>query len=86
MSIDIDLSGSTQFGTGFGVSTNNPNGYTSGELAGVRVEDNGMVYATYTNGQSQLQGKLCWRILLTLKASQKSAALLGLKASAQVRQ
>ncbi|NOH72573.1 flagellar basal body protein FlaE [Vibrio pectenicida] len=58
VSIDIDLSGSTQFGTEFGVSTNNPNGYTSGELAGVRVEDNGMVYATYTNGQSQLQGQL----------------------------
>lgn len=58
MSIDIDLSGSTQFGTGFGVSTNNPNGYTSGELAGVRVEGNGMVYATYTNGQSQLQGQV----------------------------
>ncbi|CAM3664711.1 flagellar hook protein FlgE [Vibrio aquimaris] len=58
ISIDIDLSGSTQFGTEFSVSTNNPNGYTSGELAGVRVEDNGMVYATYTNGQSQLQGQL----------------------------
>ena len=58
MSIDIGLSGSTQFGAAFGVSTNNPNGYTSGELAGVRVEDNGMVYATYTNGQSQLQGQV----------------------------
>ena len=56
MSIDINLKGSTQFGAAFGVSTNNPNGYTSGELAGVRVEDNGLVYATYTNGQSQLQG------------------------------
>ena len=58
INIEIDLSGSTQFGTEFSVSTNNPNGYTSGELAGVRVEDNGMVYATYTNGQSQLQGQL----------------------------
>lgn len=58
MSIDISLNGSTQFGAAFGVSTNNPNGYTSGELAGVRVEDNGMVYATYTNGQSQLQGQV----------------------------
>ncbi|HDM8139311.1 TPA: flagellar basal body protein FlgE [Vibrio harveyi] len=58
MSVDISLSGSTQFGAAFGVSTNNPNGYTSGELAGVRVEDNGMVYATYTNGQSQLQGQV----------------------------
>ncbi len=58
MSIDISLAGSTQFGAAFGVSTNNPNGYTSGELAGVRVEDNGMVFATYTNGQSQLQGQV----------------------------
>lgn len=58
MSIDISLNGTTQFGAAFGVSTNNPNGYTSGELAGVRVEDNGMVYATYTNGQSQLQGQV----------------------------
>jgi flagellar hook protein FlgE len=58
MSIDIDLGDTTQFGAAFGVSTNNPNGYSSGELAGVRVEDNGMVYATFTNGQSQLQGQL----------------------------
>ncbi|EJL6719286.1 flagellar hook protein FlgE [Vibrio alginolyticus] len=58
MSVDINLKGSTQFGAAFGVSTNSPNGYTSGELAGVRVEGNGMVYATYTNGQSQLQGQV----------------------------
>ncbi len=58
MSIEIDLAGSTQFGADFSVSTNNPNGYTSGELAGVRVEDNGMVFATFTNGQSQLQGQV----------------------------
>lgn len=58
VSLNINLAGSTQFGAAFGVSTNNPNGYTSGELAGVRIEDNGMVYATYTNGQSQLQGQV----------------------------
>jgi flagellar hook protein FlgE len=57
-SIDINLTGCTQFGAEFGVSTNSPNGYTSGQLSGVRVEDNGMVYATYTNGQSQLQGQV----------------------------
>lgn len=58
MSIDVDLTGTTQFGAAFGVSTNNPNGYASGELTGVRVEDNGEVYATYTNGQSLLQGQV----------------------------
>ncbi|KPA51366.1 flagellar hook protein FlgE [Photobacterium leiognathi subsp. mandapamensis] len=56
--INIDIAGTTQFGADFGVSTNAPNGHTSGELAGVRVEDNGMVFATYTNGQSQLQGQV----------------------------
>ncbi|HHX8278106.1 TPA: flagellar hook protein FlgE [Vibrio diabolicus] len=58
MSVDINLKGSTQFGAAFGVSTNSPNGYTSGKLTGVRVEGNGMVYATYNNGQSQLQGQV----------------------------
>lgn len=58
MAIKVNLAGSTQFGAAFGVSSNNPDGYTSGELAGVRVEGNGMVYATYTNGQSQLQGQV----------------------------
>ncbi len=58
MEIKIDMDGTTQFGADFSVSTNNPNGYTSGDLAGVRVEENGMVYATYTNGQSQLQGQV----------------------------
>ncbi|MGR4990556.1 flagellar hook protein FlgE [Vibrio rotiferianus] len=58
MSVKVDLTGTTQFGAAFGVSTNSPNGYASGELTGVRVEDNGEVYATYTNGQSLLQGQV----------------------------
>ncbi|MEJ2765297.1 flagellar hook protein FlgE [Photobacterium sp. MCCC 1A19761] len=58
VTMDLNLKGSTQYGADFGVSTNNPNGYSSGQLAGVRVEDNGMVFATYTNGQSQLQGQV----------------------------
>ncbi|PJC86414.1 flagellar hook protein FlgE [Vibrio sp. HA2012] len=58
MSIDISLTGSTQFGSDFNVSTNSPNGYTSGELTGIRIEDNGMVYAAYSNGESLLQGQV----------------------------
>lgn len=58
VNMTVNLKGSTQFGADFGVSTNNPDGYSSGELVGVRVEENGMVYATYTNGQSQLQGQV----------------------------
>ncbi|PWI33004.1 flagellar basal body protein FlaE [Vibrio albus] len=58
MSIDISLKGSTQFGSDFSVSTNSPDGYTAGELTGIRVEDNGMVFAAYSNGQSLLQGQV----------------------------
>ncbi|ABM05258.1 flagellar hook protein FlgE [Psychromonas ingrahamii 37] len=58
IAVEIDLTGSTQYGADFGVSTNNPNGYTAGELTGIRVEDNGMIFAQFTNGQSQLQGQL----------------------------
>lgn len=58
MSLAIDLKGSSQFGSDFSVSTNAANGYASGELAGVRVEESGMVFATFTNGQSQLQGQV----------------------------
>ncbi len=58
MNVAINLKGSTQFGAAFSVSSNTPNGYTSGDLTGIRIEDNGMVYASYTNGQSQLQGQV----------------------------
>lgn len=58
MSVAIDLSGSTQYAANFGVSTNDPNGYTSGDLNGLRIEDNGMIFAQYSNGQSQLQGQV----------------------------
>lgn len=58
LDIEIDLSGSTQYGADFAVSTNNPDGYTSGEFTGIGIEDNGMIFAYYNNGQSQLQGQL----------------------------
>ncbi|PKG39530.1 flagellar hook protein FlgE [Psychromonas sp. Urea-02u-13] len=58
MTVAVDITGSTQYAADFGVSKNNPDGYTSGELAGIRIEDNGMIYAQYSNGQNQLQGQV----------------------------
>lgn len=52
------IAGATQFGSSFLVNTNAPNGYTSGEQTGIAIEKNGMVYATYSNGQRQLQGQV----------------------------
>ncbi|MCL1073478.1 flagellar hook-basal body complex protein [Shewanella dokdonensis] len=58
VSLTIDMKQSTQFGSGFAMYTNDANGYTSGEFNGVTVDDDGKLYATFTNGESKLQGQL----------------------------
>ncbi len=56
--IAIDYTGTTQYGTNFGVSTNLANGYTSGEQTGIGIDSKGNVFVNYSNGQSQLQGQV----------------------------
>ena len=58
MSIDIDYSKSSQSGSDFVVTTNNATGYAAGEQTGLAVEKDGMIYATYSNGQRMLQGQV----------------------------
>ncbi len=57
-SIAIDYTGTTQYGTNFGVYTNLADGYTSGEQTGLGIDSKGNVFANYSNGQSQLQGQI----------------------------
>jgi len=57
-SIEIDYSGTTQFGAAFSVSTLNQDGYTSGRLAGFNIGADGMVLGRYTNGQSAVLGQV----------------------------
>lgn len=56
--INIDLASSTQFGSGFAVTTLNQNGYTSGQLLGIDINDEGIVFARFSNGQSQAKGQV----------------------------
>lgn len=58
--LDISLSyeGTSQFAADFAVSKNEPNGYKPGEKIGQQIDEDGSVYATYSNGQRQLQGQL----------------------------
>lgn len=58
LDIDIDYTGTTQYGTNFGVSTNLASGYTSGEQTGIGIDSKGNVFVNYSNGQSQLQGQV----------------------------
>ncbi len=50
---DIDLSTSTQYGSNFAVNSLSQDGYTAGQLLGVDVDDTGIVFARYSNGQSK---------------------------------
>jgi len=58
MSMKLDMVKSTQFGSAFGLYENNSDGYTSGEFTGVAVAEDGKVLATFSNGESKLQGQI----------------------------
>ena len=58
MNVDLDFSQTTQFGSSFAVNNLTQDGYTSGRLAGVDIDSEGVVFARYTNGQSSALGKV----------------------------
>lgn len=58
ISMTIDYSDCTQYGSAFSVTTNTANGYASATQNGVQVDDDGKVYATYSNGERMLQGQV----------------------------
>ncbi|MDQ6630109.1 MAG: flagellar hook protein FlgE [Pseudomonadota bacterium] len=56
--IALDLSGATQYGAQFGVTALDQDGYTAGSLSGVSFSGNGVLTATYSNGQTKPAGQL----------------------------
>lgn len=54
----VDLGNTTQYGSAFGVNDQQQNGYTTGRLSGLDVSDQGVLFARYTNGQSQELGQV----------------------------
>ena len=56
--VQLDLSGATQYGAGFGVTNLAQNGYAPGQLTGISIEANGIVMARYSNGQSKPAGQI----------------------------
>jgi flagellar hook protein FlgE len=48
----------TQFGARFNVNELTQNGYTSGRLSGVDIDDTGIVRARYSNGQTKTLGQV----------------------------
>ncbi|MFV0575305.1 MAG: flagellar hook protein FlgE [Vibrio sp.] len=58
MDIRMNVTGMSQYGSDFVVAKNSPDGYAAGDYADLRVEADGQVFATYSNGQSLLQGQV----------------------------
>ncbi len=56
--IELDLGGMTQFGANFGVTRLAQDGYAPGALSGITIEDNGIIMARYSNGQSKPAGQI----------------------------
>jgi flagellar hook protein FlgE len=54
----FDYSSTSQFGSGFSVNDLSQDGFTSGRLSGVEVDETGVVFARFTNGQSEPLGKI----------------------------
>ncbi len=50
---EIDINGSTQNGSDFSVDAVDQNGYTTGRLTGLDVDETGVVFARYSNGEAQ---------------------------------
>lgn len=54
----LDISKVTQYGAAFAVSNLTQDGYAPGELVGIKIGDDGVISARYSNGQTQAAGQI----------------------------
>ena len=58
LDLTLDFSDTTQFGGQFATQSLNQNGYASGELSGVEINQEGVLFGRYSNGQAQAIGQV----------------------------
>jgi len=56
--VALDVTKSTQYGSGFGVTAMAQDGFAAGQLSSLSIEKSGIVMATYSNGQSKPAGQI----------------------------
>ncbi|PAS97419.1 MAG: flagellar hook protein FlgE [Candidatus Dactylopiibacterium carminicum] len=56
--VSLDLTGSTQYGSAFGVNRQTQDGYASGRLSGVTIDSDGIIQGRYSNGQTRNLGQI----------------------------
>jgi flagellar hook protein FlgE len=58
VTLALDYSGSTQFGSDFSINSQSQDGFTSGRLASFTTSKDGTIVGRYTNGQSKTLGQV----------------------------
>jgi flagellar hook protein FlgE len=58
VSITMDLSKSTQYGTSFGITALDVSGHAPGQMSSLSIDPNGKLMARYTNGKSLQAGQI----------------------------
>jgi len=56
--VSVDVSNATQYGAPFGVTNLTQDGYPPGSFTGMKISENGVITARYSNGQTQAAGML----------------------------
>lgn len=56
--IILNTGGATQFGSAFSVTDLRQDGFSSGQLVAIAIENNGIITARYSNGQSRPAGQI----------------------------
>jgi flagellar hook protein FlgE len=58
MTVTVDMAQSTQYGSNFAVNSVSQDGYTTGRLIGIDIDETGIVQARFTNGVSNPLGQI----------------------------
>ncbi len=58
MTLELDYAGLTQYGGGFNVNDLSQDGFTTGRLSGIDIDDTGMVLARFSNGQTRVEAQV----------------------------
>ncbi|HHI94387.1 MAG TPA: flagellar hook protein FlgE [Gammaproteobacteria bacterium] len=56
--VNVNYSNTTQFGSAFAVNGLSQDGFSTGRLSGIDIDDEGVIFARFTNGQSNALGKV----------------------------
>jgi flagellar hook protein FlgE len=58
ISMNLDLTGSTQFGSAFSANSLTQDGFAAGQLTGYSIAKDGTITGNYSNGQTRAQGQI----------------------------